>query len=68
MKRIDIEGMTARDCPAIVEEVLSRLENAEAVKVYAEESYAEFIGSVNDDKIISALMSAGYTVKSIEVQ
>ena len=36
MKRIDIEGMTARDCPAIVEEVLSRLENAEAVKVYAE--------------------------------
>ena len=66
MKKINIDGMDKKDGAQIVEYVLSRLENAEAVRVYGNEGYAEFIGSVSDEKITDALSSHGFTVTSIE--
>ncbi len=67
MKRVNIIGMSCRNCANSVEEVLSRLEAVEDVRVNLEDGYADIIGAVREDDIIEAVTKLGFTVASIGI-
>lgn len=68
MKHITIEGMVCRNCAAMIEEVLCRIDEIEKVRVDVDDGYADVIGAVSDEKLIEVISDLGYKVVDITIE
>jgi copper chaperone len=68
MKHVIIEGMACRNCAAMIEEALCRIDEIEKVRVDVEDGYADVIGAVSDEKLTEVINDLGYKVVDITIE
>lgn len=66
MKKINIEGMSCKNCVAHVKEALEEIEGVKLIEVKLEDKNALVETQVLDEILISAIDDAGYDVISID--
>lgn len=65
-RKIDIKGMTCKNCVRHVREALESIESISHVDISLEEGYAILEGECGDEVLIEMLGEAGYDVVKIQ--